>query len=123
MTVPMMPILTAAIAGAVDGAVVKNDADSGRIETTKQYATWYEAALLAGGIFLGMSGSYQFAHYAEPLAGAGAALLGSRLTQWALKQQSAAPMSAYGAGIPRGVYAAPLQAAGSVHKQPSMTLV
>lgn len=121
MTVQMTPLLTSAVAGVVDGAIVKNDSDNGRVETSKQWATWYEAALLAGGLLLGMGGMYQFGHFAEPLTGAGAALLGSRLTLYFMKQGTIPSTMMQGASIPRASFV-PTAYAGSVHKQPTETL-
>lgn len=124
--IPMTPLLVSAVAGAGDGILVKNDADNARTQISKQYGTWYEAALLAGGLLISMGGvGYQMSQFAEPITGAGAALLGSRLTQWAMKQQATAAIATpafAGASIPRAAFY-PSHAAGAVNKQPTMTLI
>lgn len=120
----MQPLLTSAVLGVADGFLVKQDVDGGRTEIGKQWATWYEAALVVAGIFLEQSGGYQFGQFTEPMELAGGALLGSRLTGWALKQ-TYAPMVA-GASIPsfaRGYVAPSAPLYGAVNKQPTDSLI
>lgn len=79
MRFPVQPTLVSAVAGGVDGVLAASDWKSGRAHQgiTREYSTYYEAALIVGGAFAGSSGIHPDTW--EPLIMAGAALLGAKL--------------------------------------------
>lgn len=115
--IQMTPIFTGAIVGVVDGVVQKNDAAAPeRAQLFQKWGTWYEAALLFGGMLADQSRMLG-PQITEPLMLSGAVLLGKRVAEEFIQVQVGVPAYA----IPQ--MAMPHATFGAVNKQPTSTLV
>jgi hypothetical protein len=116
----LTPVVTGVVAGAVDGIIVQNDATNTATRDTwlKRYSTWYEAALLLGGIVADQMRMLS-TNITEPMMIAGGALLGKTVVEANIKVSG---VTAY--AVPH--YAVPMArpaAYGAVNKQPTMSLI
>ena len=116
----LTPIVTGIAAGAVDGVIAQNDAvHAERVEWYKKFSTYYEAALLIGGLIADQMRMLS-PGITEPLMISGGALLGKTVTE-AMKIGGSG-VTAY--AVPH--YAVPMArpaAFGAVNKQPTMSLI
>ncbi len=119
MAFPLGETAVSAAVGLVDGAVSATDAKAGRVEATKQHATWAMGGLLLIGGLLEMANVRAVKPaLKEPLITAPAALLARRLAFAQVVKGAATPVPAYGmvaaprlpVSAPAGHIAAPASA-------------
>jgi hypothetical protein len=82
----LLPEGLVVVEGALNGVLQQNDDNAGRTQIHMQYSTWYEAALLVGGLGLGIFGSHP--DIFEPLLYGGTFGLTSKAGKWAVQQSS-----------------------------------
>jgi len=114
----LMPIVTGAVAGAIDGVLAENDATNRASDKWySKYSTWYEALLLVGGMVADQARMLS-PSVTDPLMVAGAALLSKTVLEANVKVSTGTAFA-----IPH--YAAPMHSPsfGAVLKQPTMGLV
>jgi len=77
----MTPTVVGVGTGLIDQYLENNDVSRGRVETMKQYATWFEIGAVIVGNFGANLGLGKQSQYTDPLAVAGATILGKKIYQ------------------------------------------
>lgn len=94
MALSLLPTGISLLAGGVDGLLRQNDANNGRTEIHKEYSTYYEGGIFAGGAVMGMFDVHPDLY--EPLLYVGGGLLASKFGQWAMAQANSSSSSSSG---------------------------
>ncbi len=89
--VTIVPKLEGLGVGVLDEFLEKKDVEAARTDIWKKWSTWERLVLLAGGAVAEYMGFYP--QYTEPLATAGATLVGKTAMNW-IQSQTGSPAAA-----------------------------